>query len=109
MATADAATDDDDLPDPDDLHAFQRDLLVVLAGSDRPAGVAVKDELADYYDRDVHHGSLYPNLADLIAKGLVVKGERDGRTNWYDLTDAGREWLQARRAWEDEQTAGGGW
>ena len=34
-------------------------------------------------------------------KGLVAKGERDPRTNWYALTDRGQRELEARREWED--------
>jgi len=86
-----------------DLTGFQRDLLYAVAGLDSPHGLAIKSELEGYYDGEVHHGRLYPNLDTLVERGLVEKGARDRRTNYYELTDAGREALDARRAWENER------
>ncbi|MDG5761937.1 helix-turn-helix transcriptional regulator, partial [Natronococcus sp. A-GB1] len=43
-----------------DLTAFQRDLLYVAAGLDEPHGLAIKEELENYYEKEVHHGRLYP-------------------------------------------------
>lgn len=83
-----------------DLTGFQRDLLTVVAGLDDPHGLAIKEELEDYYDGEIHHGRLYPNLDSLVQKGLVSKGEQDKRTNYYTLTRRGRRELQARREWE---------
>ena len=85
-----------------DLTAFQRDLLYVIAGLDRPHGLAVKQELEEYYEGEIHHGRLYPNLDTLVDKGLVEKGKADRRTNYYVLTDRGNRELDARRDWEDE-------
>jgi DNA-binding PadR family transcriptional regulator len=85
-----------------DLTGFQRDLLYVLAGLDSPHGLAVKDELGTYYDGEIHHGRLYPNLDTLVEKGLVQKGKRDDRTNTYALTRRGRMELTARREWEEQ-------
>ena len=85
-----------------DLTGFQRDLLVVIAGLDEPHGLAIKDELEDYYEGEIHHGRLYPNLDTLVEKGLVEKGQVDRRTNSYALTRRGRRELQARREWEAE-------
>lgn len=90
-----------------DLTGFQRDLLYVIAGFDEPHGLAVKDELETYYDTEVHHGRLYPNLDTLIDKGLVEKGEIDRRTNYYSLTNRGVRELEARREWENKYTDGG--
>jgi DNA-binding PadR family transcriptional regulator len=83
-----------------DLTAFQRDLLIVVSGLDEPHGLAVKDELEDYYETEIHHGRLYPNLDTLVEKGLVDKGKRDRRTNVYTVTARGRRDLNARKAWE---------
>ncbi|MFB6105992.1 MAG: PadR family transcriptional regulator [Halobacteriaceae archaeon] len=83
-----------------DLTGFQRDLLYVVAGCDRPKGVEVKDHLDDYYGSEVNYGRLYPNLDDLVEKGLVEKGSKDDRTNEYALTARGRRELAARREWE---------
>ena len=84
----------------DDLTGFQCDLLYVVAGLEQPHGLAIKDELEDYYDKEIHHGRLYPNLDTLVEKGLVNKGTRDGRTNDYTLTRPGPRELDARREWE---------
>jgi len=85
-----------------DLTGFQRDLLYVIAGADEPHGLAIKEELEDYYENEIHHGRLYPNLDTLVDKGLVEKGEKDQRTNYYTLTRRGRRELDARRDWENE-------
>jgi PadR family transcriptional regulator PadR len=84
----------------EDLTGFQRDLLIVIAGFDEPHGLALKDELETYYDTEVHHGRLYPNLDTLVEKGLVEKGQRDRRTNTYGLTSRGQRELDARHEWE---------
>ena len=42
-----------------ELTGFQRDLLFVIAGSDRPSGQAIRRELEQYID-NVNHGRLYP-------------------------------------------------
>lgn len=86
-----------------DLTAFQRDLLAVIAGLNDPHGLAVKQELDDYYEGDVNHGRLYPNLDELAEKGLVEKGQKDRRTNEYYLTERGNRELTARREWEQQQ------
>jgi DNA-binding PadR family transcriptional regulator len=83
-----------------DLTGFQRDLLYVVAGLDDPHGLAVKEELEEYYEKDVHHGRLYPNLDTLVEKGLVDKGRQDRRTNYYSITRRGRREIEAREEWE---------
>ncbi len=85
-----------------DLTGFQRDLLYAIAGLDDPHGLAIKEELEEYYGKEIHHGRLYPNLDTLVEKGLVEKGELDRRTNVYRLADSGRGALEARREWEQQ-------
>ncbi|WP_436348940.1 PadR family transcriptional regulator [Natronorubrum sp. FCH18a] len=84
-----------------DLTGFQRDLLYTIAGQEEPHGLAIKDELENYYENEIHHGRLYPNLDTIVDKGLVEKGEVDRRTNFYTLTARGRRELDARRGWEN--------
>jgi DNA-binding PadR family transcriptional regulator len=84
-----------------DLIAFQRDLLYIIAGLEDPYGLAILDELAAYYNKEIQHGRLYPNLDTLVEKGLVQKEQEDGRTNSYSLTGRGRRELKARREWEE--------
>ncbi|WP_434522747.1 PadR family transcriptional regulator [Halorubrum sp. AS12] len=86
----------------DDLTAFQRDILFVIAGQEKPHGLKIKDVLEDYYEREVNHGRLYPNLDDLVAQGLLNKGEKDKRTNWYTLSSQGVDVLRDRRNWENQ-------
>lgn len=86
------------------LTGFQRDLLYIIAGSDEPHGLAVKESADEYYDEEINHGRLYPNLDTLVDEGLVVKQSRDRRTNEYSLTPQGRELINARRKWENEQS-----
>jgi PadR family transcriptional regulator PadR len=85
-----------------DLTGFQRDLLYVVAGKQEPHGLAIKEELEDYYETEIHHGRLYPNLDTLVEKGLVEKGQRDRRTNTYVLTRRGDREIEARREWEQQ-------
>jgi DNA-binding PadR family transcriptional regulator len=88
-----------------DLTRFQRDLLYVIAGLDEPHGLAIKDELESYYETEIHHGRLYPNLDTLVDLGLVEKGKKDKRTNYYTLTRRGTREIEARQEWEAQYTA----
>ena len=85
-----------------DLTGFQRDLLYVIVGEDDPHGLAIKEELEKYYEREIHHGRLYPNLDTLVEKGLVEKGQRDRRTNYYTVTRRGHREIEARQEWEGQ-------
>jgi len=85
-----------------DLTGFQRDLLYTIAGLEDPHGLAIKDELEGYYEKEIHHGRLYPNLDALVEKGLVEKGDKDRRTNYYTVTRRGRGEIEARREWEEQ-------
>ena len=81
-----------------DLTAFQQNILVIL--SEEPMyGLAIKRQLEEYYDAEVNHGRLYPNLDDLVEMGLVEKSELDKRTNQYELTEEGREAVLDRLGW----------
>ncbi|MFA9414861.1 PadR family transcriptional regulator [Natrinema sp. HArc-T2] len=86
----------------DDLTGFQRDLLYVIAGADQPSGQDVKDEIETYYSSEINHGRLYPNLDTLVNKELVEKGQLDRRTNYYEISDHGRQAIEERREWEQQ-------
>jgi len=90
----------------DDLTGFQRDILYVTAGLDEPHGLAVKGELEEYYESEIQHGRLYPNLDTLVEKGLIEKGEIDKRTNSYTLTQQGHNVLAQRHEWENQYVEG---
>ena len=83
-----------------DLTGFQRDLLYVIAGLDEPHGLGIKEELQDYYEKEIHHGRLYPNLDTLVEKGQL-----DRRTNNYTITRRGRREIDARSDWEEQYVA----
>lgn len=85
-----------------DLTGFQRDLLYVIVGLGEPHGLAIKDEIQNYYEKEILHSRLYPNLDTLVEKGLIEKGQRDGRTNVYTATQRGTRELEARREWKRE-------
>jgi DNA-binding PadR family transcriptional regulator len=84
---------------PTGLTTFQWDILAALAREGPSSGQSAKDVLDGRYGREVNHGRLYPNLDDLIDQGLLVKHQRDGRTNEYALTDRGARELTARLNW----------
>lgn len=81
-----------------DLTAFQHNILVIL-GEEPMYGLAIKRELESYYGTEVNHGRLYPNLDDLVERGLVAKSELDKRTNQYELTDDGYELVLGQLNW----------
>ena len=89
----------------DDLTAFQRDTLYVIASIEDdpyPHGLSIKEILEEEYSTEINHGRLYPNLDQLVEMGLVEKGTLDKRTNSYTLTERGHRELEARREWENE-------
>jgi len=83
-----------------ELRGFQRDLLFVINGLDDPNGQEVLGEMNRAVADEIQHGRLYSNLDDLVEMGLVEKAAKNGRTNRYTLTPAGREILKSRREWE---------
>lgn len=83
-----------------DLTGFQRDILYVTAGLDEPHGLGIKEELETYYESEIQHGRLYPNLDTLVDEGYLEKGEIDKRTNSYTVTRRGHRLLESRSEWE---------
>lgn len=51
----------------EDLTAFQRDALYIIAGLGEPHGFAIKEDLEKYYDKEIHHGaSIQISIPSLI-------------------------------------------
>ena len=94
-----------------DLTAFQQNILVILS-EEAMYGLAIKRELESYYDAEVNHGRLYPNLDDLVEAGLVEKSELDKLTSQSERTEAGRKAVLDHGNWTvgkyvtDEDRAG---
>jgi DNA-binding PadR family transcriptional regulator len=111
MATNDPIADDStttttdsettDAYPPTDLTRFQADLLRTVIALGSPHGLAIKEDLEAHYG-EIHHGQLYPNLDTVVEKGLVTKGERDRRTNYYEITARGQRELEAYVNWMGE-------
>ena len=82
--------------------AFKYEALAAAAALDEPSGQDILRWIEHNQNptstADVNHGRLYPNLDDLVEAGLLQKGEQNKRTNYYALTDAGRDQLAARGA-----------
>ncbi|WP_058992224.1 PadR family transcriptional regulator [Haloarcula sp. CBA1127] len=89
-----------------DLTSFQRDLLYVVYGLDGPHGLAIKEEMEESYQKEIHHGRLYPSLDTLADKGLVEKAQKDRRTNIYSITRRGKREIAARSEWERQYGVG---
>ena len=96
MSEAQAVTDTPGIAR--ELTAFQQNILTILAEEPR-YGLAIKRELESYYESEVNHGRLYPNLDDLVEMDLVEKSELDKRTNQYELTDEGYEAVLHQLEW----------
>ncbi|WP_435359310.1 helix-turn-helix transcriptional regulator [Haloarchaeobius sp. DFWS5] len=83
-----------------DLTGFQRDLLDSIyrmeSDGETPYGLAIKDELDDFYAEDINHGRLYSNLDALYNLALIEKTELDKRTYEYTLNDESRELVENR-------------
>lgn len=84
---------------------FQDKILTIL--SVKPFyGLAIKRRLEEYYQEQVNHGRLYPNLDQLCEQGLVEKRELDKRTNQYSLTDLGEQVVEFDHEWDAQRIDG---
>jgi len=86
-----------------DLSSFQRDMLYCIAGTDEPYGMQIGRELDNYTPSDVNYGRLYPNLNELVEKGLLEKRPKNDRANLYTLTALGADLIKQRRQWENNK------
>jgi DNA-binding PadR family transcriptional regulator/flagellin-specific chaperone FliS len=92
----------------EDLSSFHRDILIVLSGLSGTKGLRIKEELEQYYDDEVNHGRLYPNLDTLAEREYIEKFSIDNRSNGYRLSEKGKRHLQHRRRWEGPNLQTGG-
>lgn len=80
------------------LTPAQIDLLISVGSADveRPSTPAI---VARYETRrgESSHGTIRGHLNDLEARGLLVKGRIDGRTNNYRLSADGKRALASLR------------
>jgi PadR family transcriptional regulator PadR len=86
------------------LTGFQRDLLVVASGLEKPSGQEIKDQIQKTIGTEVKHGRLYPNLDTLVERGLLEKGQHDRRTNYYQVTEKGALTIQEQLEWMQSQS-----
>lgn len=82
-----------------DQTGFCRDLLVLVHANPGAKGLTIKDQMDHYYEDEINHGRLYPNLDSLADMGLIKKGKQDNRTNTYTLTARGERELKGHIAW----------
>jgi len=68
MSEAQSVTDESTTQTASDLTAFQQNILEILS-EEAMYGLAIKRELESYYDSEVNHGRLYPNLDDSSRTG----------------------------------------
>ena len=89
------------------FHAFERDLLFAVYALERddepPKGLTVKSYLEAEYDDEIHHSRLYQNLNALVERDLLVKGQKDDRTNEYATTDAACQLVERHAQYRAKQ------
>ena len=84
-----------------ELTAFQYTLLSAANELVEPSGQDIRRHVnaSPFHGSDMNHGRLYPNLDTVVDAGLVEKGEHDRRTNYYEITDDGKDALETRAAY----------
>lgn len=83
-----------------ELTSFQRDLLFVAGGLTSASGKEIKNELEESQGRKLLAGRVYTNLDTLVDEELVEKGEIDGRTNRYVITENGEDAIEQLYEWQ---------
>jgi PadR family transcriptional regulator, regulatory protein PadR len=84
-----------------DLTGFQRDLLYIIAGCDETYEFRIKDELESYYQTEVTHDRLYPNLDTLVNAELLEARQHTNQPDEYVMTVQGQNEVETRRKWEN--------
>ena len=84
-----------------ELTTFQYTLLGAANELVEPSGQDIRLYVnsSPFHGSDMNPSRLYPNLDTLVDAGLVDKGEHDRRTNYYEITDDGKEALETRAAY----------
>ena len=84
-----------------ELTAFQYTLLQAANELVEPSGQDIRRHVdaGPFHPSPMNHGRLYPNLETIVRAGLVEKGEHDARTNYYKITDDGKDALETRAAY----------
>lgn len=88
-----------------DLVSFQRDLLIVINGSDSKYPLNIKEQLDEYYEKEVPHGRLFTNLDTLVEKGYVTKEEADDAPKNpapVHITKLGKEAISNHLNWREQ-------
>ncbi|KYH25025.1 transcriptional regulator PadR-like family protein [Halalkalicoccus paucihalophilus] len=84
-----------------DLTGFQRDLLYIIAGCDETYEFKIKDELESYYQTEITHDRLYPNLDTLVNAELLETRQHNNQPDEYVMTVEGQNEVETRRRWEN--------
>ena len=81
-----------------ELTAFQYTLLQAADDLVEPSGQDIRRyvDAGPFHPSPMNHGRLYPNLETIVEAGLVDKGEHDRRTNYYEISDDGKDALETR-------------
>jgi DNA-binding PadR family transcriptional regulator len=79
-----------------ELPAFERELLIAITRREAPSRVALRDALRSSADDVIHDPKVYATLDALVMQGFVEKGQQDGRTNAYALTQVGQQAIADR-------------
>ena len=84
-----------------ELTAFQYTLLQAANELVEPSGQDIRRYInsSPFHGSDMNHGRLYPNLETIVEAGLVEKGQHDQRTNYYAITDDGKDALETRASY----------
>lgn len=86
-----------------ELNIKQEDILIIIGKEPNRPSTEVKEELSEYYERDIQKGLFYPNVDVLVEKGLV-REETDNRKpeeREYSITQRGRELLQKQQEFRE--------
>ena len=79
------------------------DVLYVIDRLGETDGSAVIDALDDAYGERVQSATAYRGLDALVESGYITKGSVGHRTNSYELTEEGKNALEADRKWRTQE------